>query len=191
MEIGMKTYQITEFSHEMFRLQAKKGGTYIDATMGNGYDTLFLCDMAGETGKVIAFDIQEQALEATKARLEKNHMQEKAELILDSHVNMGKYAEKDSIDGIYFNFGYLPGGDHTFATKASTSVEAVRQGLELLKRGGVMALCIYSGGDTGFEEKDTILEFLKGLDEKKYLVILSSYFNRKNNPPIPAFIVKR
>ena len=65
----MKSYQITEYSHEMFRLLAKEGGTYIDATMGNGYDTLFLCRMAGETGTVLAFDIQQQALEATKTRL--------------------------------------------------------------------------------------------------------------------------
>lgn len=54
-----------------------------------------------------------------------------------------------------------------------------------------MALCIYSGGDTGFEEKDCILEYLKGLDEKSYIVIVNTYFNRKNNPPIPAFIIKK
>ena len=46
------------------------------------------------------------------------------------------------------------------------------------------------GNDTGFEEKDSILSFLKGLDPKKYLVILSQYYNRENNPPIPAFVVK-
>ena len=187
----MKSYQITEYSHEMFRLLAKEGGTYIDATMGNGYDTLFLCRIAGDTGTVLAFDIQQQALEATKTRLKECHMEEKAQLILNSHVHMDRYAEKDSIDGIYFNFGYLPGGDHALATKAETSAEAVYKGLELLKKGGVMALCIYSGKDTGFEEKDRILGLLKELDEKKYLVIVSSYYNRKKNPPVPAWIVKR
>ena len=74
-------------------------------------------------------------------------------MILDSHTQMEQYVKPDSVDGIYFNFGYLPGGDHELATKADTSVQAVETGLRLLKPGGVMALCIYSGGDTGFEER--------------------------------------
>ena len=98
-------------------------------------------------------------------------MEGKARLCLDSHTNMEKYLEAESVDGIYFNFGYLPGGDHSLATKADTSVEAINKGLTLLKKGGVLALCIYSGGDTGFEEKDRILECLKNLDEKQYIVI--------------------
>lgn len=185
----MDLYQITQWSHELFQLQVKKGGTYIDATMGNGHDTLFLCRLAGKTGRVLAFDIQEKALEATRKLLEKHQFQ--AELYLDSHVNMSHYVEAGSVDGIYFNFGYLPGGDHRLATKADTSVEAMEKGLGLLKKGGVTALCIYSGGDTGFEEKDRILKYLRGLDYRKYIVIVNDYYNRANNPPIPAFIVKK
>ena len=91
---------------------------------------------------------------------------------------------------IVFNFGYLPGGDHKIATKAESSVEAIRQGLTLLEKNGMMSLCIYSGGDSGFEERDRILAYLKGLDSRKYLVIMSSYYNRPNNPPIPAMIIR-
>lgn len=187
----MVSYQITQWSHELFRLQVKPGGIYIDATMGNGHDTLFLCELAGETGRVIAFDIQEKAINATELLLKKHHMETRAKLCLDSHIHMDRYLEQDSVDGIYFNFGYLPGGDHNLATKPDTSVEAIKTGLGLLRKGGVMALCIYSGGDTGFEEKDCILEYLKGLDEKSYIVIVNTYFNRKNNPPIPAFVIKK
>ena len=187
----MVSYQITQWSHELFRLQVKLGGIYIDATMGNGHDTLFLCELAGETGKVIAFDIQEKAINATELLLKEHHMETRAKLCLDSHIHMDRYLEQDSVDGIYFNFGYLPGGDHNLATKPDTSVEAIKTGLGLLRKGGVMALCIYSGGDTGFEEKDCILEYLKGLAEKSYIVIVNTYFNRKNNPPIPAFVIKK
>ena len=70
-------------------------------------------------------------------------------------------------------------------------MEAVSKGLVLLKKGGVMALCIYSGGDTGYEEKDKILEYLRVLDEKKYLVIVNSFYNRKKDPPLPVFVVKK
>ena len=77
------------------------------------------------------------------------------------------------------------------ATRGDTSVKAIDAGLSLLKKKGVMALCIYSGGDTGFEEKDMILKHLKKLDEKEYLVILNCFYNRKNDPPMPVFVVKK
>ena len=91
---------------------------------------------------------------------------------------------------IVFNFGYLPGGDHALATRPSTSIAAVEQSLSLLKPDGLLSLCIYSGGDSGFEERDALLAYLKELDPKKYLVILSSYYNRPNHPPIPVLIRK-
>lgn len=187
----MKTYQITEWCHETFKLMAREKGIYIDATMGNGHDTLFLCEMAGEDGKVFAFDIQEQALEATRELLCRNQMEDRAELFLESHTNMKEHVKENTVDGIVFNFGYLPGGDHNLATKAESSLKAIEDGLSLLNKGGVISLCIYSGGDTGFEERDQILQLLKHLDGKKYIVIRSEYFNRENDPPMPVLIIKK
>ena len=153
----MNLYQITQWSHELFRLQVQEGGTYIDATMGKGRDTLFLCEMAKETGRVLAFDIQEAALCATDRLLKEQGVRDRAELYLDSHVHMDRYMPPESADGIYFNFGYLPGGDHRLATRGDTSVKAIDAGLSLLKKKGVMAFCIYSGRNTGFEEKHMML----------------------------------
>lgn len=98
----MKSYQITEWCQESFKIYAKSGGIYIDATMGNGNDTLFLCRMAGRTGHVKAFDIQRQALEATEKLLQENGVGERAELFLDSHTNMGLYQQEETVDGIFF-----------------------------------------------------------------------------------------
>lgn len=186
----MKTYQITEWCHHFIKEHVKEGDCCIDATAGNGNDTLLLCQLVGETGKVIAFDIQEEAIANTKKRLVEHGVSERAEVVLDSHVNMGNYAEADSISCIIFNFGYLPGGDHALATKKDSSITAIHEGLRLLKKGGMMSLCIYSGGDSGFEERDAILAELKQLNSKKYLVILSEYYNRPNNPPIPVLVLK-
>lgn len=186
----MRKYQITEWCLRFIREHVKEGDICIDATAGNGNDTLALCQLVGASGKVIAFDIQEEAIANAKKRLEANGVAERADLHLESHVNMGNYAEEASVSCIVFNFGYLPGGDHNLATRKESSIEAIQEGLRLLKKGGMISLCIYSGGDSGFEERDAILEELKQLDGKKYLVIVSQYFNRPNHPPIPAMIIK-
>lgn len=186
----MKQSQITLWCHEIIQSQAAEGGFYIDATMGKGNDTLFLCRLAGETGRVLAFDIQESALLHTEKLLKSHGMERKAELILDGHEHMGNYAEDETADVICFNFGYLPGGDHKVATNADTSIAAVEKGLSILKHGGMMSLCIYSGGDTGFEEKEAILSYLRTLPAKEFTVIVNEYWNRENNPPIPVFIFK-
>ncbi len=186
----MKKYQITQWCHKFIRDHVQEGDICIDATAGNGNDTLLLCELVGETGKVIAFDIQETAVRATKKRLEEHGMAGRAEVLLESHENMMKHAKEGTVNCITFNFGYLPGGNHALATKKESSIKAIHQGMTLLKKGGMMSLCIYSGGDSGFEERDGILEELKQLDGRQYLVIVSEYYNRPNNPPIPAMIIK-
>ena len=103
---------------------------------------------------------------------------------------MRQYARPETVSCIVFNLGYLPGGDHSKATKSNTSITAMEQGLFLLKKGGLLSLCIYSGGDSGFQERDDVLTWLKQLDSHKYLVIRSDYYNRPNNPPIPVLIIK-
>lgn len=186
----MNTYQITEWCHHFLAMQVAPGDLCIDATMGNGHDTLYLSQLTGPSGRVLAFDIQQAALDSTRRLLTAHHALEPVQLLLDSHSHMAQYAKPETVSCIVFNFGYLPSGDHALATKSETSIPAITQGLSLLKKGGLMSLCIYSGGDSGFEERDALLPYLKGLDPKKYLVVLSSYYNRPNNPPIPVLIRK-
>lgn len=183
-------YQITEWCHHFIKKHVQSGDLCIDATMGNGHDTKLLCQLVGTEGQVLAFDIQKLAYDNTKKLLQDADVPENYQLILDSHTNMDQYANVNSVNCIIFNFGYLPGSDHNLSTKASSSITAIEQGLDLLKKGGLMSLCIYSGGDSGFEERDAILSYLKELDYKKYLVICSSYYNRPKNPPIPVLIWK-
>ena len=177
----MKNLQITAYTQSFIRQQVMPGDICIDATMGNGNDTVLLSILAGEKGHVLAFDIQKQALEHTKERLKKDNCPENYQLILDSHENMAAYAEMETVSCITFNL---------VATRADSSKRAVESGLTLLKKGGLMTLCIYSGGDTGFQERDEMLVFIRQLDPHKYLVIQSEYANRPNNPPMPVLIIK-
>lgn len=186
----MENYQITSWVHHFIEEHVRPGDICIDATMGNGNDTALLSRLSGKNGHVLAFDIQQTALEHTKDRLLKGGCPQNYELVLASHEQMGAYADEKSVSCIVFNLGYLPGGDHKKATQAASSIRAIGTGLGLLKKGGLMTVCIYSGGDSGFEEKRAVLKYLRQLDSKKYLVIVSQYANRPNDPPIPVLVIK-
>jgi len=184
-----QNFQITAWCHRFIGDHVKEGDICVDATVGNGNDTELLCSLVGSTGKVYGFDIQEQALKATERRLKDKGY--KAHLLCIGHETMHQHVQGvGEVSCIVFNLGYLPGGDHSKSTKADTSISAIDSGLTLLRVGGMISLCIYSGGDSGFEEKERVLNYLKQLDSKRYLVIVSEYYNRSNNPPIPVLIIK-
>ena len=183
-------YSVSEIVHEAIKPHVTEGGLCIDATAGNGNDTLYLAKLVGVEGQVIAFDIQEDPVANTEKRLQEQDMSERAKVVLDSHVNMASYAKENTVDCIVFNLGYLPGGDHKMATQANSSIEAMNVALKLLKKKGLLSVTIYSGGDSGFEEKDAVLSWLRQLDQRKYLVLVTEYYNRQNNPPIPVHIIK-
>ena len=174
--------------HDVLRRQVREGDFCIDATAGKGRDTALLCRLTGENGRVLAFDVQEDAVRQTRELLAKEHLS--AEVYLDSHANMAHYAEPETVDCIVFNFGRLPGGDPTKFTSAETSLPAVDAGLKLLKKGGLMALALYYGKENGYEERDAILAHLRELDDRTYTVLGCEWMNRKNDPPLPIFIWK-
>lgn len=185
-----RQFQISEWCRRFVREVVQSGDICVDATAGTGQDTAFLAGLVGENGYVFAYDIQKMALKQTRERLEKAGLESRVCLLNKSHETMGEDLKGKKVSCVMFNFGYLPGGDHSICTKPDSSIRAVRVGLELLIPGGVMCLCIYSGGDTGYEEKEALLAYLQGLDQKQYLVIVSNYYNRKNDPPIPVLIYK-
>lgn len=177
-------------AHKFLQEHVKPGSFCIDATAGRGRDTLFLCNLIGKQGSMLAFDIQKPALESTENLLREQGVLDRVKLIWDSHSNMEKYAEKETVDCIVFNLGWLPGGDHTIFTKAETSIPAITQGLSLLKPGGIMSVCIYYGGMSGYQEKEELLRFFHSIDSKNYTVLVSEFYNRDGDPPIPVFIWK-
>ena len=184
---GLNTLGI---AHRWIAEHVKPGAFCIDATAGRGFDTAFLCSLTGDSGRVLAFDIQQEALDSTASLLEQRGLRHIAELHLDSHHHMAAYAQPETADCITFNFGYLPRGDHSICTHAETSIPAIEQGLRLLKPNGIMSLCIYYGGDSGFEEKEALMDYLRTIDSKTSTVLTCEFYNRPNNPPIPVLIIK-
>jgi hypothetical protein len=190
-EIMKKIMTITDWVHSVLASSIEEGDFCIDATAGKGKDTLFLAEQVGQKGKVLAFDIQKDAIDQAQKLICEKGYENLVEFHLCGHEHMDEYAEAESASVILFNLGYLPGGDHALATKESTTLEAAKKGLSILKKQGVMCICIYSGGDSGFSEKEAVLAWAKELPAKEFDVISCPFINKPNNPPLPVFIRKR
>lgn len=161
-----------------------EGSVVADFTMGNGNDTLWLSKRVGESGKVFAFDIQEQALENTKALLEKEGCAKNYTLIKDSHHRLLDYIDC-SLDAGVFNLGFLPGGDKSLTTLRVTTLPAIRDAISIIKPGGCLLIAIYPGHEEGRLEGEVICEALSAYDQR----ILSAYrFNVLNAATSPYFI---
>lgn len=174
--------------HDFLKQNVQAGAFCIDATAGKGRDTALLCRLAGPSGRVLAFDIQEAAVSQTRALLAAEGLC--ADVILDSHVHLEQYAEAETVDCVVFNLGRLPGGDPRIFTRAGSSVSAIGAGLRLLRPGGVMAIALYYGKENGYDEKTAVLEYLKTLDDRTFSVLCCNWANRRGDPPIPIFIWK-
>lgn len=185
-----KHFSALNIIHRVISEKVQPGDICIDATAGRGNDTLFLAKLVGETGHVTAFDIQQDAVDSTKELLAANEMSDRADVLLKSHSEMDEVAEENTVSCITFNFGWMPKGDHNVFTNKSTSIPAIEKGLKLLKSGGVMTLIIYYGRETGFEERDALLEYLPTIDSSRFTVIEMPFVNRPNCPPIPILILK-
>ena len=108
--------------HTFLKEHVHPGALCIDATAGRGRDTALLCRLAGNEGRVLAFDIQQEAVEQTKALLEQEGLS--AQVYLESHANLSAYARPGTVDCIVFNFGRLPGGDPHIVTQAASSIDS-------------------------------------------------------------------
>lgn len=159
------------------------GGSAIDATVGNGYDTLYLARKVGPGGRVYGFEIQEQALHNAAEMLQNEGFAETVKLFHTGHENIAQYIT-DEVDVIIFNLGYLPGGDHSIVTAPNTTVKAVTDGMALLKSGGVISLVIYTGHPGGEEEQLQLEQSLSKLDKQIFCVTKLNFLNRNNAPYI-------
>src|SRR6056297_2052662 len=165
----MNLMQGVEFSHWLFSNFIDNNKIFVDATCGNGNDTLFLAEKVSSQGKIYAFDI---------------------DFIVDGHENIDSYLE-NKIDGIIYNLGYLPGSQKDIKTEKVTTIKSLKKALELLSQGGLIVIVIYTEHQGGNEEKEAVLDFASKLDYKKYNVLHYHFINQKKNPPEVIGIKKR
>jgi Putative rRNA methylase len=174
-----------DWAHEITKRAMEIGPPLaIDATVGNGYDTLHLAKVAGGEGRVWGFDVQALALTAARGRLAEAGVDENVTLIQDCHADMAKAVPEEyhgKISAIMFNLGYLPKGDHSIVTKAETTIPALEAALMLLRRGGVATVLMYSGHEGS--EADEVVAWATGLDQKKTEALWYHFPNQQNQAP--------
>ncbi len=153
----------TELLHLLLKSKIAAGDFVIDATAGNGHDTVFLAKAVGESGKVLAIDIQEQAIESTATRLESEGLRDRVKLELGCHADLAEMAGGKRPSAIIFNLGYLPGGDHGLITRTENTLQALSTAWEILISGGVLAVVCYPGHDGGDEEAAAVEDFITSL----------------------------
>ncbi|MDQ6599996.1 class I SAM-dependent methyltransferase [Bacillus salipaludis] len=190
----MKLERILPFAKQLLAKAVKPGDIAVDATLGNGHDSLFLAELVGENGKVYGFDIQEEAIEASKERLSEHNMHERVTLFHEGHEKIKQKipaADCGKITGAIFNLGYLPGSDKTVVTKPETTIAAVEQLLNIMEPEGIIILVIYHGHSEGAFERDAVLEYCQTLDQKSAHVLMYQFINQQNHPPFIVAIEKR
>lgn len=154
----------------------------VDATSGNGNDTLFLAGRVGISGKVYSFDIQPAALDVTGTRLKEAGLQNRVVLIRAGHESMDLHLT-EPVDAFLFNLGYLPGGNHAVFTRPDTTVTALNTAVKLLKPGGRIAVVVYTGHNGALDEGRAVQNMAGSLDPRVFGVLKVQFANRPEHAP--------
>ncbi|MGQ9556640.1 MAG: tRNA (mnm(5)s(2)U34)-methyltransferase [Desulfurispora sp.] len=167
-----------------------EGAVAVDATAGNGQDTVFLARQVGDSGLVYAFDVQEQAIQNTAGRLQAAGLANRVKLLQADHARLKEHVHRP-VQAVMFNLGYLPGGDRNLVTRPPTTGPALEQALSLLAPGGRMSVVVYTGHRGAGGEARLVAAILAGLEQKDYLVLQLNYWNGPHDAPVIYLIARQ
>jgi precorrin-6B methylase 2 len=163
------------------------GDIVLDATAGNGHDTLFLAGCVGPAGHVYAMDVQAPAVAETRRRLLESGISEDrftlAQAGHETMLDLVRPEHHQQLSGIMFNLGYLPGSDKTVITRTETTLTAVNAAIHLLRPGGLLTIAVYPGHEGGAQELRALTEWATSLPPRAYEVQHLRPVNRSANPP--------
>jgi 16S rRNA C1402 N4-methylase RsmH len=169
----MKPLSLVSQAHAALAEILRDADVAIDATVGNGYDTLFLARAVGASGKVYGFDIQEQALDTAYRRLQEENLQGQVSLYHAGHEAMAAVLPEmvhGRVKAVMFNLGYLPRGDKQRTTTISTTLAALQQAVQLLAPGGAISVLAYTGHPGGREEAEEVKGWARALSPEFFAV---------------------
>ena len=163
--------RVTERAHQVVSEVVEPGECVIDATAGNGHDTLFLAKLVGAQGQVLAFDVQESAIESTQRRLAAAGINdERVSLIRASHASLQDHCT-GPVAAVMFNLGYLPGSDRQLTTTSEVTLQAIAAAWSALREGGILSVVCYRGHKGGAEEAKAVTAFANALEGARVEII--------------------
>ena len=165
---------IVDLSHQILN-EFHKPNISVDMTCGNGHDTLFLSKISKY---VYAFDIQDIAINHTIDLVKSNNIQN-VKIIKESHDLFDKHIS-ENIDLAIYNLGYLPKGDKTISTNATTVLTSLKKALDKLNHFGLVVIVIYLHN---LNESKKITDFVSNLDAN-YDVLKYQVLNKIDCPYI-------
>lgn len=174
----------TEIAQLLVRARVQPDDRVIDATVGNGHDTLFLAACVGTAGRVDGFDIQESAIASTKSRLDDDAP---VFLHLRGHEEMAAVVAP-GVRAVMFNLGYFPSGDKNIITRPDTTLPALDAALALLADDGLLTVVIYPGHAGGNEEAGQVEAWVDTLESDRFRAVHYGPRGRSIGSPPPYLI---
>lgn len=194
IDVSMAIESVLQFAHSLANGALGPGDVAVDATIGNGHDTVVLCQAVGNDGSVFGFDVQAAAIEETKRRLEGLSVTPDVDLFNVGHEQMAEHLPPDvrgSVGAITFNLGYLPGSDSSLTTGPETTIPALRAAVDVLRPGGVVTVVMYTGHEGGPDEAEAVDRWARALSQEDAHALSYQFVNQKNDPPRLVAIEKR
>lgn len=173
----------TELAHLLLSEIIRKGDSVVDATCGNGHDTIFLAALVGEHGKVVAYDIQKPAIQETQALAKQAGFEARVTCHLKSHACLADDLEPESVRAVTFNLGYLPGQDHKLTTQEPETLKALEAAAGILMPAGVLSIICYPGHDAGAAESEAVEAWSTTLPNQGWRVAKYSMLGTKKPAP--------
>ena len=177
---------VLDRAHTLAVGAVRPGGVAVDATVGNGHDTVVLARAVGEDGRVFGFDVQAEALRATRSRLNGQGLADRVGLFEAGHETMEVHVPPPvhgRVDAVTFNLGYLPGSDSGLTTTPSTTRPALDAAVRLLRPGGVVTVVVYTGHEGGREEAAAVDAWAADLPQARFQALSYRFVNQRNDPP--------
>ena len=173
----------TTYAHQLLTEHLREGDFAVDATCGRGHDTLHIAKLVGSSGRVLALDLQAEAITSTLERLRTEGLADRVTLVQSSHADLQEHLTDQAIHAAVFNLGYLPGGDKAIITQPHSTLAAIQTVLDHLAPNGLLIITVYPGHQGGMEEAKQVDAFVRTLPQSQYEVTHYGFLNQRNHPP--------